>query len=192
MYNHRNFLSLSAVFVIITFVKSTHGGCCQTIKFENAGMADFYYPELMGSYGQISLLNGKPVYQQINGNAYLYWLSIGSWTIGAEIGDNESLGIRHIGQDSCPEYVKVETWEYWMDWMNEWEEDLWMEANCSDGPDPGPTDGPVEPCATGSLCDGCDIWQEQDGIKYCCAHDCDHGSLNVHTENGEVICECRH
>ena len=30
-----------------------------------------------------------------------------------------------------------------MDWMNEWEEDLWMEANCSDGPDPGPTDGPV-------------------------------------------------
>ena len=27
--------------------------------------------------------------------------------------------------------------------MNEWVEDLWMEANCSDGPDPGPTDGPV-------------------------------------------------
>lgn len=30
-----------------------------------------------------------------------------------------------------------------MDWMNEWEEDLWMEANCSDGPGPDPTDGPV-------------------------------------------------
>ena len=29
-----------------------------------------------------------------------------------------------------------------MDWMNEWEEDLWMEANCSDGPGPDPTDGP--------------------------------------------------
>ena len=63
--------------------------------------------------------------------------------IGAEVGDNESLGIRHIGQDSCPEYVKVETWEYWLDWYERWEEDLWMEANCSDGPGPNPTDGPV-------------------------------------------------
>ena len=115
MFNHRHFLLLSFVFVIISFVKSANGrlnkiliglqisindyfckkkyefsnwfssfyagGCCQTIKFENAGMADFYYPELMGSYGQISQLNGKPVYQQINGNAYLYWLSIGSWTV---------------------------------------------------------------------------------------------------------------
>ena len=61
--------------------------------------------------------------------------------IGAEIGDQESLGIRHIGQDACPEYVKVETWEYLGPFG--WDEDLWMEANCSDGPDPGPTDGPV-------------------------------------------------
>jgi len=182
---------LSAVlFLLSSFANSTHGSCCQTIKFENANMADFYHHDLIGSYGQISQLNGKPVYQQINGHAYLYWLSIGSWTIGAEIGDQESLGIRHIGQDACPEYVKVETWEYLGPFG--WDEDLWMEANCSDGPDPSPTDGPLEPCATGSLCDGCDIWQEQDGIRYCCARDCDHGSLNVHTENGEVVCECRH
>ena len=57
------------------------GSCCQTIKLDSGGMADFYHPELMGSYGRIAQLNGKPVYQQINGEYFLYWLSIGVWTV---------------------------------------------------------------------------------------------------------------
>ena len=50
----------------------------------------------------------------------------------------------------------------------------------------------VEACATGSLCDGCSQTAEQDGVVYCCAKDCNSGSLDIHTENGNVVCECRH
>ena len=57
------------------------GNCCSTVKFVDGSMSEFYYPNLMGSYGQVSQLNGKPVYRQINGNYYLYWLSIGAWNV---------------------------------------------------------------------------------------------------------------
>lgn len=55
--------------------------CCTPIKLTSGGGADFYQKELLGSYGLISQLNGKPVYGQINGKYYLYWLPIGVWTV---------------------------------------------------------------------------------------------------------------
>ena len=67
-----------------------HLGCCQTLKLESWGGADYYQPQLLGSYGQISELNGKPVYRQIDGSHYLYWLSIGVWTV------NEKLYYLHL------------------------------------------------------------------------------------------------
>ena len=56
-------------------------GCCQSIKLESGGGADFYQHELLGSYGQVGMSHGKPAYGQINGRYYLYWLPIGVWTV---------------------------------------------------------------------------------------------------------------
>ena len=36
------------------------------------------------------------------------------------------------------------------------------------------------------------FWEVAAMLRYCCAVDCDHGSLDVSTENGEVSCTCYH
>merc|ERR1712080_194083 len=54
---------------------------------------------------------------------------------------------------------------------------------------PNPTMPPdAESCTWGAACDGCNVWSEVNGVRYCCATNCDSGSLDVHSENGEVIC----
>ena len=63
-----------------------------------------------------------------------------------------------------------------------------MEATCdNNGPDP-----PSDECASGPACNGCNIWSEVNGVRYCCARDCDYGSVEVSYENGNVICHCYH
>ena len=49
-----------------------------------------------------------------------------------------------------------------------------------------------EPCTWGHFCDDCDIWSEADGVKYCCATDCDTGEIEISTSDGEVSCTCYH
>ena len=51
---------------------------------------------------------------------------------------------------------------------------------------------PGEPCTWGSACNGCDITSQHNGVTYCCAVDCDHGDLEISTNNGEVVCSCHH
>ena len=64
-----------------------------------------------------------------------------------------------------------------------------MEAKCDNNDDPDP---PSESCASGSDCANCNIWAEANGVRYCCAKNCDYGRVEVSTENGNVICHCYH
>ena len=45
---------------------------------------------------------------------------------------------------------------------------------------------------SGPACDDCDIWAEANGVRYCCAENCDSGYIEVSTENGNVMCSCYH
>ena len=49
-----------------------------------------------------------------------------------------------------------------------------------------------EPCASGPACNGCNVWSEVNGVKYCCANNCDYGYVEVSYENGNVVCHCHH
>ena len=51
---------------------------------------------------------------------------------------------------------------------------------------------PDEPCASGPACNGCNVWSEVNGVKYCCANNCDYGYVEVSYENGNVVCHCHH
>ncbi len=131
-------------------------------------------------------------------------------SIGVDFG-----GIMTHGDDFCPEKVTA-AWLYWSDWtdvssnllflsflninffVQEWKEDSNLEADCNDGnggggdDDDNGNDGEDEPCATGNACAGCPIWSEVNGVRYCCANNCNYGSVSVEEENGHVVCHCRH
>merc|ERR1719189_1410823 len=99
--------------------------------------------------------------------------------IGHEIGKDQG-GVLNKGDSFCPE-DSTRKWEYWNDWQEEWTEDSFMEVKCDD--DDGNNDDAKE-CATGSACDDCNIWAEVNGVKYCCATNCDYGHVEVESQNG--------
>ena len=74
-----------------SWILETISGCCQSIKLESWGGADYYVHELLGSYGQVGMTNGKPSYGQINGIYFLYWLPIGEWTVWIYLGSRLSI-----------------------------------------------------------------------------------------------------
>eukprot|EP00091_Calanus_sinicus_P002288 TRINITY_DN1230_c0_g1_i1.p1 TRINITY_DN1230_c0_g1~~TRINITY_DN1230_c0_g1_i1.p1 ORF type:complete len:186 (-),score=61.14 TRINITY_DN1230_c0_g1_i1:40-552(-) len=49
-----------------------------------------------------------------------------------------------------------------------------------------------DPCTFGAACDDCGVWAEVNGVRYCCASQCDWGNVFVWTENGQVQCQCTH
>ena len=62
-----------------------------------------------------------------------------------------------------------------------------MEVTCNgDDPDPPGPGG----CTSGSVCDSCNNWASVDGVKYCCAQNCDYGYVSVSSSNGVVTCDC--
>merc|ERR1712154_527266 len=110
------------------------------------------------------------------------------WMVGPNVGEDFG-GILNRDAGECPESLSME-WEYHRDWTDSWEADWTLEASCGNsGPTPDPE---AEPCTWGHYCDNCDIWSEANGVRYCCATDCNSGSLDVSTSNGEVVCTCHH
>merc|ERR1712130_29977 len=168
--------------------------CCSStspVTFETTGMGNFYQGERLGTYepvGQSS--DGRSMYKQRGGDNFLFYLAESRvWMMGPEPGRDFG-GVLNRGSGNCPEEL-TSPWEYYVDWTDSWDEDTWMEVTCS-GNNPNPTSPPGEPCTWGSYCDDCDIWAEANGVRYCCAVDCDHGSIDVSTSNGEVTCTCHH
>merc|ERR1712110_640109 len=147
--------------------------CCDSLILESGGMGDYYQGSRLGKF----ILSG--ISSQQGGDNYLFFLPGPSvWMVGPTVGQDFGGGLNR-------------DWEYYMDWMDSWEEDWTLEARCEG--DPGPTPDPEsDPCTWGSYCDGCDHWAEADGVKYCCATDCNNGDVEVSTSNGDVTCRCYH
>merc|ERR1719402_324355 len=176
-------------------VAEYRGKCCDSLELETWGMADFYQEARLGAYSRYGIgTDGRPIYKQSTGPNFIFYLSSeGMWMVGHSVGQNYG-GIRNKEDSTCPQDM-VRNWEYWMDWTEEWQEDSDLEAKCQNGPTsgPNPTMPPdAESCTWGAACDGCNVWSEVNGVRYCCATNCDSGSLDVSTENGEVICWCNH
>ena len=109
--------------------------------------------------------------------------------VGPRVGEDYG-GILNRQGGTCPESLTAD-WEYYMDWTDSWESDWTMSAVCEGGEDSTHhPDG--EPCTWGHFCDDCDIWSEANGVRYCCATDCDTGHIEISTSNGEVSCTCYH
>ena len=183
--------------IILLFISQSYSleenvkSCCDSLILESGGMGDFYQGERLGKYifsGQSS--SGHGIYSQANGDNHLFYLaSKGLWMVGPNIGQDWG-GILNREAGQCPEALTSD-WEYYMDWTDSWEEDWTMEAGCENSG--GPTEDPnSEPCTWGSFCDDCLIWSEANGVRYCCAQNCDTGEIEVSTENGEVTCRCYH
>merc|ERR1711915_190250 len=169
--------------------------CCKELNLDSMGFTESYQGDRLGSYSLTgSSEGGRPVYRQNSGVNYLYSLtSLDLWMVGPTLGENYG-GILNRNNGICPDQLP-DYWEYWSDWTEEWESGFSFEATCSGGPGPNPNTTPspnYEPCTWGSSCDFCDVWSEANGVRYCCANDCNSGGISVSTENGEVQCYCYH
>ena len=172
--------------------------CCKELRLDSIGFTESYQGERLGLYVQTGTSEGgRPIYTQSNGNGnHLYLLPNNVWMVGPSVGQDYG-GILNREGGACPDQL-TRDWEYWNDWYEEWKTDVSFEAKCSGSPGPDPTSKPTtmnpnyEACTWGAACDGCSIWHEHNGVRYCCANDCNSGGISVSTENGEVTCYCYH
>jgi len=189
-------LSLGALGALSLHVQEKDSGsCCNELTLDSWGFAEDYQGDRLGTYSQSgNSEGGRPVYKQNSGVNYLYFLtSLDLWMVGPTLGENYG-GILNRQSGICPGQLS-ETWEFWNDWLDGWDTDLGLEAKCAGAPGPGPNTTPSgnnEPCTWGSACDSCGVWSEANGVRYCCANDCNSGGISVSTENGNVNCYCYH
>jgi len=170
---------------------SSTSDCCGTIKLDGGSMSDLYQKERMGNYRLTHTDgNGRPVYDQINGANYLFWLApSGPWMVGETVGSDYG-GLLNRGTETCPESL-TSYWDYWHTMFESWEEDSWLEAICDDGGDSGGGgEGEVYECVTGPQCLECDTTTSMDGTLYCCSVDCDHAWIEGSSSNGVYQCRC--
>jgi len=169
-------------------------GCCSEVKLYSTGFAENYQASRMGTYNNIGQAGGRALFQQSGGNNFLFYLPEKSiWMVGPDVGKDYG-GILNRESGECPSQLNRD-WEYWSDWSESWESDMMFEAKCAGGPGPDPdtTPSPVhEPCTWGDVCYSCNIWSEVNGVRYCCANDCNSGGIWAGSENGQVNCYCYH
>ncbi len=186
--------------------------CCDRIELDTMGMGDFYQADRLGEYYKIgNSQDGRMIYQQQEGDNFLYFIRnkvscvafcfkaalsaqlpfpFQYWMVGNTVGQDLG-GLLNRANSFCPEDAHSnKNWEYWLDWMNDWREDMDMKAKCLDKNFQDANE--PEACAIGSVCDDCNVWASVNDVKYCCAENCDHGYVNVASQNGNVICQCYH
>jgi len=186
-------------------------GCCHTVTISSSGDTPDYQWTRLGTYNYYDNSDdGRPMYRQDNNDNYLYYLDwLGVWYVNDNPLENMG-GLINWDDSFCPGDI-TEDWSFyrWGDGeVNDWEADPTLKSSCSKSPPPTkpttttttvpPTSSThtpnpeAEPCTWGQACDGCQVWTEQDGVRYCCAHQCDWGDVFVWTQGGEVQCECTH
>jgi len=186
-------------------------GCCSTITISSSGdTPDYQWTRLGTYYYYDNSDDGRPMYRQDNNDNYLYYLDwLGVWYVNDNPLQNMG-GLINWDDSFCPGDI-VEDWSFyrWGDGeVNDWEADPTLKSSCSKDPPPTkpttttttvpPTSSThtpnpnAEPCTWGTACDSCQVWTINNGVKYCCAQQCDWGDVFVWTQNGEVQCECTH
>ena len=186
-------------------------GCCETVKISSTGDAPDYQWTRFGTFRHYANSDdGRPMYRQDPAAAnYLYYLEwLGVWYVNDNPLENMG-GLINWGDAWCPSDIQEE-WSFyrWGDGeVNDWEADPGLKVTC--GENYGPTkpsttstqkstpsthtpNPNTEPCTFGHACDDCSVWAKVDGVRYCCASQCDWGDVFVWTENGQVQCECTH
>jgi len=194
--------------------------CCETVSITSSGdTPDYQWTRLGTFYLYDNSGDGRPMYRQEPGQQqnYLYYLDwLGVWYVNDNPLQNMG-GLINWGDAWCPADLE-EHWSFyrWGDGeIDDWEEDPTLRVSCVGNeptkpttttttekttvPTMQPTTHPTrtpspdaEPCSWGSACDGCDQWAEMDGVRYCCASQCDWGDVYVWTDDGQVWCECYH
>jgi len=190
---------------------TTPSGCCEVVTISSTGDAPDYQWTRFGTYRYYDTSgDGRPMYKQEPKGNYLYYLDwLGVWYVNDNPLENMG-GLINWGDAWCPSDIQ-EDWSFYRygeGEVNDWEADPSIKVNCdSSNPQPPTTTTTTtstqkptthtthpnsEPCTWGAACNGCDVWAEQDGVRYCCANQCDWGDVWVWGENGEVKCECTH
>jgi len=177
-------------------IPDSPSACCGSIKLDGGSMSDLYQNARMGNYRLTHTdANGRPVYDQINGDNYLFWLApSGPWMVGETVGTDYG-GLLNRGTETCPESLTT-YWDYWHTMFESWETDEWLEAVCDGGDSGGGGDGgsggdgEVYECVTGPQCLDCNTQASMDGTLYCCSVDCDYAWIETWSENGNYYCQC--
>ena len=189
---------------------ATYSDCCPTVTVASQGdTGDYQWTRL----GVFSLMDqspdGRPVYRKDGSSPqYLYYLEwLGVWYVGDQPLVNMG-GLINWGDAVCPSQLQ-QFWSFyrWGDGeINDWDEDPLLTVTCGGSLPSTTTRRPTtssttrettttskeEACTWGSACDGCSIFTESGGVKYCCASQCDQGDVWVWEEDGEVRCACSH
>jgi len=185
-------------------------GCCQALVISTTGDANDYQWTRFGRYTYHDASDdGRPIYRQDNEDNYLYYLDwLGVWYVNDNPMENMG-GLINWDDSWCPSDIGQD-WSFyrWGDGeINDWEADPAIKITCDNNSNPRPTTTTTtstttttthpthpdsEPCTWGSYCDGCSVWSEMDGTRYCCSNNCNWGDVFVWSENGQVHCECVH
>ena len=187
-------LNLVVCLALVDYAQGAEASCCQYLTLDSDGFAENYQESRLGQYQLMGTSQaGYPIYKQAAGANFLYFQTdVMLWIVGLEIGvDYGGILNRELGH--CPDQLGMD-WEYYRDWTDTWEKDWLLTATCNGNPGPDPTTpGPDhEPCTFGDVCYNCNVWSEVNGVRYCCANNCNSGGIHVDSQNGQVNCYCYH
>ena len=191
---------------------SAHSECCPTVSVASQGDSQDYQWTRLGVFSLLQDLqspDGRPVYRKAGSSPqFLYYLDqLGVWYVGDQPLVNMG-GLINWGDAVCPSQLQ-QVWSFyrWGDGeINDWDEDPLLTVTCG-GSEPSTTTRTTSTtaetttrtttsmdsaCSWGSACSDCSVFSEWDGVKYCCASNCDQGQVWVWEEDGEVRCACSH
>ena len=181
-------------------------GCCSTVTVASSGDTVDYQWTRLGVFTLVDISpDGRPVYMKSGSSPqFLYYLEwLGVWYVGDDPLVNMG-GLINWGDSVCPSDLQ-DPWSFyrWGDGeINDWDEDPLLTVTCggrttskrtTDTTTPRPTTTTtslVGTCSSGSECEGCSVWTEEGGVRYCCAAHCDQGDVWVWQEDGETRCAC--
>merc|ERR1739838_922564 len=183
-------------------------GCCETVTITSSGDTPQYQWTRLGTFHLYSTSDdGRPMYKQDPGSQqnYLYYLEwLGVWYVN-DIPLENMGGLINWGDAWCASDIQ-EQWSFYRygdGEVNDWEVDPTLKVSCGEPATESTTTTTTttttrtpnpnsDPCTWGSGCDDCSQTTEFNGVRYCCATQCDWGEVFVWTENGQVMCECYH
>jgi len=178
-------------------------GCCERVTITSTGDTPQYQWTRLGTFHLYDMSpDGRPMYKQNDGDGnYLYYLEwLGVWYVNDNPLENMG-GLINWGDAWCASDIQ-EQWSFYRygsGEVNDWEVDPTLQVSCDEATTTTPSTTTIrkpnpnsEPCTWGSSCDDCSVTTEFNGVRFCCATQCDWGEVFAWMENGQVECECYH